>query len=407
MTPSLSIIVRVLDVLPAAGGSYPVVVAIADRQREIKIAGSPPAVGDLLELTGSEDSLIVRKVGGTVAGPWHLNGDGMRWRHYDAGGRSRMDVLRDRHVIRLAVRAYLDNEGFIEIDVPLLVHGTTPDAGIPSFAVADRYLVTSTEYQLKRMIVGGFDRIYSLTQNFRAGDTGSQNNPEFTMLEWGRVGVGIEIIEQDVERFVNAAHRALGGDGNLVFQGHRIDLTPPWPRLSVAAAFSEVTGYTVTEFSVPTLRSALQAAGLAVRHEMQEDQVFLFTILLDHVQAHLGFERPVFLRDWPSFLTSSAAEQTAGILADRSELFVAGIELADGFPSLTNYQRQQETFREQLARRQIEGSPPVMVDSSYLEALRLGLPPGAGMALGFDRLVMLLTDQTLIRPVLAFAWDEV
>jgi len=104
------------------------------------------------------------------------------------GGLSRMEILQRRHKIRRAARDYLDGQGFTEIDVPLLVHGASPDIAIDSFKIGDRYLISSAEYQLKRLAVGGFERLYSLTKNFRSGDMSSVRNPEFSMLEWGRVG---------------------------------------------------------------------------------------------------------------------------------------------------------------------------------------------------------------------------
>jgi lysyl-tRNA synthetase class 2 len=400
-------IVRVIDVSPTPDGRHYLVILDGDQQREIPCPAPPPTAGDILELTGNPGAPAIRKLGGVAAGAWNPGGDVLRWRRPGPGGRTRMSLLRQRHLIRHAVRDYFDREGFIEIDAPLLVRGTTPDASIPSFEVADRYLVTSTEYQIKRMIAGGFDRLYTLTQNFRAGDTGAQNNPEFTMLEWARAGVTLEVIERDVERFVAVAHAALGGGDTLYFQDHRIDLRSPWARMTVADALSHIAHVHITDFSLPALQKATQAAGIPVRTSQLEDQVFLFTVLLDHAQHGLGFERPVFLRDWPSFLTSSALERPGGVMADRSELFIAGVELGDGFPSLTDYDRQRHTFAQQLARRQTEGAPAVSLDDRYLDALRNGLPPGAGMALGFDRLVMLLTGQTRIGPVLAFDWDEV
>jgi lysyl-tRNA synthetase class 2 len=404
---AITTIVRVIDVSRTPDGNHRLVVARGDQQCEILCPGSPPAPGDIIELIAGHAPPLIRKLGGAVPGAWNAGGDAMRWRRPDPDGRTRMSVLRQRHVIRRAVRDYFDGEAFIEIDAPLLVHGTTPDASIPSFEVGDRYLVTSTEYQIKRMVAGGFERLYTLTQNFRAGDTGARNNPEFTMLEWARVGASLDVIERDVERFVAAAHSALGGGETLHYRGHSIDLRSPWQRMTVAEALSQIARTSITDFSLPTLKKAAQAAGISVRPTQLEDQVFLFTVLLDHAQHSLGFQRPVFLRDWPAFLTSSALERQNGEMADRSELFIAGVELGDGFPSLTDYGRQTYTFAQQLARRQTEGAAPVKLDELYLEALRAGLPPGAGMALGFDRLVMLLTDQTLIGPVLTFGWDEV
>ena len=334
-----------------------------------------------------------------------MAGDGMRWRQPRASGGSRLAVLRQRHVIRRAVRELLDREGFIEIDFPLLVQGTTPNSSIASIAVAERYLATSTEYQIKRLMAGGFERLYTLTQNFREREQGSMHNPEFTMLEWARVGAGLEAIEQDAENLVWSAHLALGGTGILNYQGHAVDLRRPWVRLTVAEATKQVTGVSLPEFDAPSIRKALTTAKVPIPPAWIEDRRFLFTLLVDHLQHHLGFERPVFVREWPSFSTSSAPAGP-GDIAERSEVVIAGVELSDGFPSLADAERQRKAFEGQLELRRLDGSMSVALDGKYLKSLSLGLPAMSGMALGFDRLVMLLTDQPRIETVLAFAWDE-
>lgn len=337
----------------------------------------------------------------------YFTGDGVRWLKPDAHGVSRRDILRKRHVIKRAVRDCLHKKGFIEIDMPLLVRGTTPDAAIDSFSVEDgRYLTTSTEYQIKRMEAGGFEKLYTLTQNFRRGDRGRFRNPEFTMLEWARVDGTLAQIESDVECFTLRAHETLGGSGFLEYDGHIINLATPWDRLSIAAAVEKYTGAVLPDFTAAGFAAVLEKAGLAIKDEWRGDAVFLFTVLLDHVQKFLGFERPVFLCDWPDFLTSSAQAHVSGAFIERSELFIAGMELSDGFPSLTDAARQRKNFAAQQDRRKNEGLPSVVLDEKYLSMMDDGLPAGAGMALGFDRLVMLLTGCTDISSVLAFNWDE-
>ena len=331
-----------------------------------------------------------------------------RWRApVGENGPSRVEILQRRHLVRQAVRGYLDGAGYIEIDAPLLVRGTSPDPALRSFRVGDRYLVTSTEYQMKRLGIGGLERIYSLTQNFRAGDAGRVRNPEFTMLEWGRVGARLSEIEADAEGFVTAAMARLGLGNTLAFQGQAIDMTPPWERLTVGQAVARVTGATFDDFTAASCRRGVEAMGIAVHAEWAEDRDFLFSVLMDAIQPLLGQDRPVFLRAWPLHETTSAAAGEDGTTADRSELFIAGIELSDGFAALADADVQGYLFQQALAKRELLGMEPVELDTAYLEAMRLAPIFGAGMALGFDRLVMLLTDQPHIRNVLALAWDEV
>lgn len=398
-------IVRVIDVALSPGGLR-VTLAEGDRFRTVKWAGPRPQQGAIFEINAALDETSAVKLGGPATDMPAIGGDVMRWRTPEAQHRSRMDVLRDRHTIRSAIRNYFDSADFIEIDAPLLVRGTTPDTGIVSFTVGDRYLVTSTEYQIKRLIVGGFDKVYTLTQNFRAGDLGPRNNPEFTMLEWGRAGADLRQIEEDVECFVHVAHTALGGTGKLDYQGRTIDLRPPWPRIPVADAIARHTGVVLPDFSIASLQRATVAAGITVRDAWKSDRELLFSLLIDDTQRMLGFERPVFLVDWPSFQASSAVLRPGTDIANRSELILGGLELSDGFPFLTDPTDHHERFMRQQKRRVEEGHSTVSLDDRYLGALGEGLPRGAGMALGFDRLVMVLTNQTEIRPTLAFDWTE-
>jgi elongation factor P--beta-lysine ligase len=317
-----------------------------------------------------------------------------------------MDVLAARHKIKRALRDYFDAEGFLEIDMPLLVRGTTPDAEVPSFRVEDRYLVTSCEYQIKRMEIGGFDKLYTLTQNFRAKDHGAYRNPEFTMLEWARVGAALTDIETDVENFIRAAWQALHGDKPFVYQGRKIDLSGAWQRQTVRDALTQHSGIIVGDFSAETLYATATALKLHIAEHQMNDANFLFSAVFEEIQPKLGFDRPVFITAWPQHMTASADIDGSGDFSTRSELFIAGVELSDGFPSLTDTHRQQQSFAEQQAQREKRGYETVAVDEKFLNALQEGLPKGAGMALGFDRLVMLLTNQTALKPTLAFDWDE-
>lgn len=333
--------------------------------------------------------------------------DQTRWlKPISQDGLSRMDVLNKRHIIRKAAREYLDHAGFIEIDCPLLVRGTTPDTSVESFEVGDHYLVTSTEYQMKRLAVGGFKKIYSLTQNFRPGDLSTYRNPEFTMLEWGRVGKSMEQIEKDAEGIVINAAKQLGLGNTITYQGHKIDIRAPWDRLSVAQAVQKVTGVSIDDFSLSSYRKAVEASGIDVRPQWKDDYDFLFSILMDYVQTRLGFEKPVFLCDWPMFQTTSAKGKDDGKTAERSELFIAGVELSDGFAGLADADLQMMLFEAALEKRKASGQAIVELDNKYIEAMRSASVFGAGMAMGFDRLVMVLTDQPHIKNVITLNWDE-
>lgn len=403
---------RVLEVNP--GASPPSVLAIAGSRTffaDLPAGGLPGLVpGDFVRLEqGGAGPIVASRIPGPAAGcTLDPLGDALRWRRPGAR-RSRMDVLWQRQTILAAVRAWFADHGFLEVETPLRVRGTCPDAFLDSVRVedGDRYLVTSTEYQLKRLIAGGFERVYTLTRNFRAGDVGEVHNPEFTMLEWARVDVPLDRIEADAEGFVAAAlDRLEPGARRIRTTGGEVDVRPPWRRLTVREALRDFLGVAVpTDFDPEATAAAAIRAGLDVPPGFATDGWALFAFLVDAVQPRLGQDRPVFLRDWPSFLTSSAGGRDAAT-ADRSELFIAGVEVADGFPSERDADVQRRRFERQNAARIAQGKAPVAVDDRYLEALAQGLPPGAGMALGVDRLVMLLTGCTTLREVTAFVEDE-
>lgn len=371
-----------------------------------------PMIGDVFSITLPPAFSVLRQLASTTEVNSPTTADARRWTQPVSADRTRHDILSARHLIKRAVRDYLHHEGFIEIDMPLLVRGTTPDAEVHSFDVLTqdtdaRYLATSCEYQIKRMEIGGFDRLYTLTQNFRAGDHGRHRNPEFTMLEWARVGQSLTDIENDAQNFLQQAHKALGGDGaRLLYQGREIDIASPWQRLSLRDAIQQYLHVTLPDFSAPKMRTALHNLGVDVQTDWHDNTDMLFSLLFDQLQPHLGQERPVFIQEWPRRMTASAALDAHGQFTTRSELFIAGIELSDGFPTLCDPAAQKEGFASQQTRRQESGYATVELDKKFLQSLNEGLPQGAGMALGFDRLVMLLTDQTDIKSALAFAWDE-
>jgi lysyl-tRNA synthetase class 2 len=400
-------VARIISVLKNGHESFEVIALLGNEEHSLTSVGTPPVPGDIYQITEGNPPQLATKLAAAQTGAWNSHGDAMRWRKRDANGQSRMDVLWQRHIIRRAVRDYMDEQGFIEIDTPLLVHGTTPDATIQSFAVVDRYLITSSEMQLRRLEVGGFERAYTLTQNYRRDDgEGPTRNPEFTMLEWVRVGEDLASVERDTENLILHAHKALGGSGRIQYKDCDIDLTLPWDCMTVAEAVRSVTGAALPDFSLTSIEDAVAAAGIGVQENWKGDIYFLFSLLIDHIQPSLGLKRPVWMQDWPAFETSSAMEK-AGAVAERTELFIAGVEISDGFPSFTDYERQKQTFEFQQQRRRNSKTPTVSLDDAYLESVREGMPPDAGMALGFDRLVMVLTGAADIRSTLAFAWDEV
>jgi lysyl-tRNA synthetase class 2 len=402
---------RILDV-HASGAEQELVLVVGDAHHALRAPAAieAPRIGDIVSLEMSGGAVrSVTRLGGVAEGEWDPEGDPLRWRR-PTGAPSRMQLLWRRQAILRAIRDHFFEAGFLEAQVPLLVKGTCPDIHLRSVGAEGGYLTTSTEYQIKRMIAGGFERVFTLTQNFRAGDASERHNPEFTMLEWARAFAPLEEIEADAEELIRRAFRALHpGETALCYGGREVHLDDgAWERLTVREALGRHLGLEIApDFSLASMRGEVEREGVDVPASFLGDAHALLSLLLDLMQPKLGAPRPTFLCDFPAFMTSSAALRAdAPRVAARSELFIAGLEISDGFPSLTDFALQRALFAREQRRREEEGKPEVALDDRYLEALRLGLPPGAGMALGVDRLVMALTGQTQIRDVIAFAWDE-
>lgn len=293
-----------------------------------------------------------------------------------------------QHIIS-TIRQDLYDEGFLEVETPLLVKATCPDLHIDSIEADGGYLVTSTEYQIKRLIVEGFEKLFTLTKNFRANDRGRYHSSEFTMLEWARVGATLDTIENDAMRFIQKA-----AGKKLTFK-----------RLTVREAFKAYLGLEdLQDFSLEPMLQAVKRAQCEIPEGFEQDRAILISYLLDKMQASL--QEPTFLSAWPAFLTTSAPILSEDpFVADRCELYMGGIEIANGFPFLTDPKVQRRLFEEANSQRIELGKPPVRIDERFLAALDAGMPQGAGMALGMDRLVMALTGASCLADVQAFSWE--
>ncbi len=365
--------------------------------------------------TDDQDQVISVQPIGKKTQSWDPLSDTLRWRR-SVGKKSRMIKLRQRQEILTAVRNFLYDMDYLEVETPLLVKGTCPDSHIESIPTGSTstdsagYLVTSTEYQIKRLMVGGFEKVFTLTKNFRAHDRGRYHASEFTMIEWARAYGNLDEIEKDAEGFIKKAFVALYPRNNyLEYQGERIDIMQStWERITVRDAFEKYLGVTgLKDFSLETLLQSSKNANIQVPENFLTDQHLVLSFLLDQLQPHLGRTTPTFLQEWPAFMVSSGElSLTDPTVSERSELYICGIEIADGFPFLTDAEQQRNLFQRERDRRKNSGQRDVTLDHRYIQALEQGIPPGAGMALGIDRLVMVLTQSETISEVQAFDWDE-
>lgn len=303
-----------------------------------------------------------------------------------------MKRLQERARLAREVRAFFDARGFFEVTTPVMVPSPGLDVHLDAFEVLDgdrgapRWLITSPEYQMKRLLSQGAERIYQLASCFRRGESGERHNPEFTMLEWYRANSDVVDVMGDTEQLVA---RATGGTVRL---GDRaIDTHPPFERLTVSDAFARFASWTAD--------ATVEAAA--------HDEDLYFRTLVEQVEPALErLDHAVFLVDFPASQASLARIKSGDPrFAERFELYVAGVELCNGFGELVDPLEQRARLVHDQHLRRERGLPQYPIDERFVESLA-NVPPSAGNALGFDRLVGLACGTTEIRNVVSFMNDE-
>lgn len=322
--------------------------------------------------------------------------------------RSRLDKLHARAAALGKLRAIFAARGFVEVETPLLVPSPGLEIHLEAVHAGGGYLITSPEYQMKRLLAAGFERIYQVCKCFRANERGAHHASEFTMVEWYRAFAGIEEIIDDTEQLVAEVVAAIADHPVARVGGRRIDVTPPWRRMTVRAAMQEWSGVHV-DGAEPAgdLVAAVRAAGIDVADETAWDDAFFAAFLARVEPAIAALDHAIILEDWPAPLAALARRKDGDPkTALRFEAYVGGIELANAFDELTDATEQRARFGDDLRIRGERGRAIYPLDEKLLAALAEGLPPSAGIALGFDRLVMLATGADTIGDVLTFTADE-
>lgn len=322
----------------------------------------------------------------------------------DAGGpdwrpTASRDALARRAEIAARVRAFFAARDVLEVETPLLSAAGTPEPHLASLAAHDPqegegrtwWLATSPEFPMKRLLAAGFGPIFQLARVARGGEGGRRHNREFTLLEWYRPGWDHQRLIGEVEDLLAAV------------LGPR---TGPAARLSYADAFRRHAGVDPHRASIDELDGAIAAAGLAGPSFAADDRDGRLHLLMAlAVEPALG-TGTVAIHDFPASQASLARVRPAAgdepAVAERFEVYVDGVELANGFHELTDAGEQRRRFAADLDRRRAAGLPTPPADERFLAALDHGLPPSAGVALGFDRLVMLATGAATIDEVIAF-----
>jgi lysyl-tRNA synthetase class 2 len=322
--------------------------------------------------------------------------------------RRRLDLLRARAKALARVREVFAQRGFLEVETPLLVPAPGLEIHLEAVPAGGGWLITSPEYQMKRLLAGGFEKIYQVCKCFRANEHGAHHASEFTMIEWYRAYDAVDAIIADTEQLVAEVCHALSGKPEARVAGRTIDVTPPWRRMTVRDAMAEYANIEVDGAeSAADLIAKLRAWGIDCAADAAWDDAFFAAFLARVEPAIAALPHALILHDWPTPLAALARTKPDDAkTALRFEAYVGGIELANAFDELTDATEQRARFLEDQRVRAARHKPVYPLDEKLLAALAEGLPPSAGIALGFDRLVMLATGADKIDDVLTFSAAE-
>jgi elongation factor P--(R)-beta-lysine ligase len=294
--------------------------------------------------------------------------------------------LECRALIYNVIRAFFRNEGFLEVETPLQVPTVAPEKYITPFTVDGWFLSTSPEMHMKRLLAAGYSKIFQICHCFRKSERGQLHNPEFTMLEWYRVGADYMQIIQDTENLVLALASRLRMGKTIRYQGTEIDLVSPWPRITVRQAFMDSAGWDPFD-------------------SLDEER---FDVdLVEKVIPGFAANRPTVLTDYPVAMASlSRIRHGNPPVGERAEVFIGGLELANAYSELTDAAEQERRFKQEIDSLALKRGNNIAMPQRFLDAVG-SLPECGGVALGIDRLVMLFCDTVSIDEVIAFPWDMV
>lgn len=292
--------------------------------------------------------------------------------------------LERRAAIYQFTRSFFEERGFLEVETPVRVPGIAPERHIVPFESEGWFLTTSPELYMKRLLAAGYRRLFQISRCFRKGERGRYHNPEFTLLEWYRAGADYQQMLHDTEELVITIASRLGAGSVIRYRGVDIDLALPWPRTTVRDAFLGAAGWDPV---------------------IEPEPLRFDTDLVTKVVPSFPAGRPMMLIEYPAPMASLARlkpGETA--VAERAEIFIGGLELANAYSELRGAVEQERRFKEELEQIQKERGQKMAMPRQFLEAVA-NLPECGGIALGMDRLVMLFCDAASIDEVLPFTVD--
>ena len=317
------------------------------------------------------------------------------------------NVFRLRSELIAYIRAFLDSQDYLEVETPMLQ--TAPGGAIARPFTTHHnaldmqlYLRIAPELFLKRLIVGGFERVYEINRSFRNEGMSTQHNPEFTMLELYRAYADYEDLIEMVEAMLRGMAESLTGKSMIHYQGEEYDVAKAFARMTVEEAIAKHN----PDFDRDKLRDLEYLTGIAIKLDIRIEKGYgcgKLQIEIFEKTCEDKLREPIFITAYPTEVSPlSRKNDDDPFITDRFELFIAGREIANGFSELNDSEDQAERFEAQAASRSAGDEEAMSYDADYIRALEYGMPPTAGLGVGIDRLVMLFTNSASIRDVLLF-----
>jgi len=294
--------------------------------------------------------------------------------------------LKRRAQIYNLAREFFRERGFLEVETPVRVPAIAPEINITPVESDGWYLITSPELHMKRLLAAGYSQIFQISRCFRQGERGRLHNPEFSLLEWYRAGANCMDMISDTEQLITTLVKKLRLGTIISYQGQTIDLRLPWPRLSVKQAFLKSAGWNPVE-----------------NYDAKRFDHDMATLVL----PQLAPGRPTVLMEYPAAAASLARLKPGDPqVAERAEVFIGGLELANAYSELTDREEQQKRFAAEIEQIEHQQGRKIKMPESFIEAVGF-MPECGGIALGMERLVMLLCDAGSIDEVTAFTAENI
>ena len=326
-----------------------------------------------------------------------------RHRHLDLiMNKKTRDTLKTRAKIIQTIREYMNNKGFMEVETPTLqpIYGgalATPFSTHHESLDSKFYLKISPELYLKRLIAGGFEKVYEIGKNFRNEGMDRLHNPEFTMMEYYEAYTDYEDQMKAFEQLIIHVIKTIKGNEKITYQGKELDFSAPWKRLSISDGIKQYANLDITSADKKTILKKLKSLNI------EEDPKLSFghlIMILFEATVEKEIWNPCFFIDFPKDVSPlTKKHRTLENFVERFEPFVAGMEIGNAYTELNDPIDQRERLKEQERSKETESHP---MDEDFLHAVGVGMPPMGGVGLGIERLVMLLTDQSSIREVIWF-----